>query len=253
MFMRLSHHAELLVTPRTASCRQIEWTLAFIVLVLFGLAGGHAWAGEGAPSPSSTAIAFNIQSQPLAQAIQAFSQASGVEVLYESNIAAGRMSAAVEGRYPPEAALQTLLGGAGFKIRFTRHNAVVLSLPSAQHDLPPAHALDNFDLSLSPIHVNAGLERGGDAQLREFGDMVQNEVERVLRKNSKIRSGNYRIRVKLWIDPSRTIQRAELAQSTGDLDRDAAITGVLRGFVVSQVPPLNTPQPIRVIVAVRSL
>jgi hypothetical protein len=199
------------------------------------------------------AIAFDIPSQPLAHAIQAFSQASGVEVFYESSIALGRTSSSVEGRYLPDAALQALLVGAGFTIRFTRRNAVVLSIPSAQNDLPPTRALANFDLSLDTIRVTASPERGGDTRLREFGDMVQSEVETALRKNSKIRSGNYRIRVKLWIDPTRIIQRAELAQSTGDPDRDTAITGVLQGFVVSRVPPANAPQPIRVIVAVRSL
>ncbi len=229
-----------------------ELLIAMALFTLVGLTGTCAWTQDAPTSPPG-ALAFNIPSQSLASAIQAFSQASGIEVFYESSIAAGRTSSGIEGRYLPDAALQTLLGDAGFTVRFTRPNAVVLSDPSAQQDLPPTRALANFDLSLDTIRVTAAPERAGDAQLREFGDMVQSEVETVLRKNTKIRSGNYRIRVKLWIDPSRTIRHAELAQSTGDQDRDAAITGVLQGLVVSRVPPPNTPQPIRVIVAVRSL
>jgi hypothetical protein len=227
----------------------------FIALALFvfvNLTDTRGWT-QDAPAPPPSAMAFKIPSQALASAIQAFSQASGIEVFYESSIAAGRTSSRIEGRYLPDAALQNLLGGAGFTVRFTRRNAVVLSDPSARNDLPPTRALANFDLSLDTIRVVAAPERAGDAQLREFGDMVQSDVETVLRKNTKIRSGNYRIRVKLWIDPSRTIRHAELAQSTGDQDRDAAITGVLQGFIVSRVPPPNTPQPIRVIVAVSSL
>lgn len=138
-------------------------------------------------------------------------------------------------------------------MRFTRPNAVILSDLSRQGDLPPARAVANFDLSLETIHVNDAPERAGEAQLREFGDAVQNDVETVLRKNAKIRSGNYRIRLKLWIDPSRIIRHAELAQTTGDQERDTAIAGVLQGFVVSRLPPPNAAQPIRVIVAVHSL
>jgi hypothetical protein len=224
--------------------------VALILCTFASLMSTRAWSEGNAPTGE---VSFNISSQPLANAIQAFSQASGVEVFYESSITAGRMSSSVEGRYSPDAALRILLGSAGFAVRFTRRNAVVLSDPSARKDLPPAHGLTDFDLSLEAIRVRPAADRGGEAQLREFGDMVQNEVETVLRKNAKIRSGNYRIRVKLWIDPSRTIRHAELAQSTGDQARDAAITDVLQGFVVSRVPPPNTPQPVRVIVAVRTL
>lgn len=227
--------------------------LALVLFAVTGLMNARAWTEEGNPTPPPGAVAFNVPRQPLASAIQAFSQVSGIEVFYESSIAAGRTSASVEGRYLPDAALRTLLGSAGFTVRFTRRNAAVLSDPSARSDLPPTRAPANFDLSLDTIRVRAESERPGEAQLREFGDMVQNEVETVLRKNNRIRSGNYRIRVKLWIDPSRTIRHAELAQSTGDQERDTAITDVLQGFVVSRIPPPNSPQPIRVIVAVCSL
>jgi hypothetical protein len=207
---------------------------------------------EVSPLPPTEILAFSISAQPLASAIQAFSQASGVEVFYESSIVAGRKSSGIDGQYSREAALKALLGRADLTIRFTRPNAVVLSDPNARVG-HPSRRTNSFDLSLDAIRVTAGVERGGERQLREFGNTVQNEVETVLRKNNRIRSGNYRIRVKLWIDPSRTIRRAELAQSTGDRERDTAITDVLKGFVISQVPPPNTPQPIRVIVAVRSL
>jgi hypothetical protein len=254
MFVKLSQKGRVPACPGTASRLTVPVALS-IAMALFafvGLTGTYAWP-QDAPTPPQSAVTFNITSQSLASAIQAFSQASGIEVFYESSIAAGRTSSGIVGRYLPDAALHSLLGSAGFTVRFTRRNAVVLSDPSAQNDLPPTRALANFDLSLDTIRVVAAPERAGDAQLREFGDMVQNDVETVLRKNTRIRSGNYRIRVKLWIDPSRTIRHAELAQSTGDQDRDAAITGVLQGFIVSRVPPPNTPQPIRVIVAVSSL
>lgn len=254
MFVKLSQENGGLTCPGRAGRLSIHTPLlmATALFALVDLTASHAWT-QDVPTPPPSAAIFNIPSQPLAEAIQMFSQVSGIEVFYESSIAAGRTSSRIEGRYLPDAALQTLLGDAGFAVRFTRPNAVVLSDPSAQNDLPPTRAMANFDLSLDTIQVRAAPERAGEAQLREFGDVIQSEVEAVLRRNTRIRSGNYRIRVKLWIDPSRTIRHAELAQSTGDQDRDVAITGVLQGLIVSRLPPPNTPQPIRVIVAVRSL
>ena len=230
----------------------MKWLAQGFVVLALAIEGlmAPAIAQSTAVGPETT---FNIPSEPLAIAIQAFSQASGVEVLYESSITAGRHSAAVEGRYSAQAALMQLLGGAGFSVRFTRANAVVLSVPSAKDDLPATRAVTHFDLSLDTIRVAAGTERPDDTRLREFSETVQSEVEAMLRKDAKIRSGNYRIRVRLWIDPSRTVRHAELAQSTGDQARDVAIETSLQGFVISRVPPPNTPQPMRVIVSVRSL
>ncbi len=88
--------------------------------------------------------------------------------------------------------------------------------------------------------------------VREFGEAVQNEVSDALTRNSEIRSGNYRIRVKLWIDPTRIIRRAEVAKTTGDPSRDATIAATLQGLTISRAPPSGMPQPVRIIVAVGS-
>jgi hypothetical protein len=177
MFVKLSQKGRVLACPETASRLAMPAAL-FVAMAQFpfvGLTRTYAWP-QDAPAPG--AVTFNIPSQSLASAIQAFSQASGIEVFYESSIAAERTSSRIEGRYLPDAALQSLLGGAGFTVRFTRRNAVVLSDRSAQNGLPPTRALVNFDLSLDTIRVVAAPERAGDAQLREFGDMVQNESKR---------------------------------------------------------------------------
>lgn len=224
--------------------------LVRIILVLAAIM--NAAIPAAAQTAAGGETNFNIPSQPLASAIQAFSQASSVEVLYESSITAGRRSDSIEGRFMASEALDRLLGNAGFSVRFTRANAVVLSLPSARDDLPATRAAAHFDLSLGTIRVTAATERPDDGQLREFSDAVQSEVGAMLRRDTRIRSGNYRIRVRLWIDPSRTVRHAELAQSTGDQTRDGAIETALKGFMISRLPPPNTPQPVRVIVSVRS-
>ena len=161
-------------------------------------------------------IAFDIPSEPLAEALQDFSQRSGVELLYESAITTGLKSPALKGSFTPRDALRQLLAGTGFIVHYNLHNAVSLSLPTAaswavQQDL----SMGNASLSLNPLNVVAG-DRPDDEQLREFGEALQNDVSAALTKNTDVRSGNYRIRVKLWIDPSRAIRRAEVTETTGD-------------------------------------
>ncbi len=146
-------------------------------------------------------IVFDIPGEPLAEALQAFSQRSGVELFYESAITAGLKSPALKGSFTPRAALRQLLAETGFVVHYNLHNAVSLSLPSAASwAVQQDHSMGNASLSLSPLNVVAGPD---DGQLQEFGEALQNDVSAALTKNADVRSGSYRIRVKLWIDPSR--------------------------------------------------
>jgi hypothetical protein len=127
-----------------------------------------------------------------------------------------------------------------------------LSLPTAASwGVQQDHSMGGASLSLNPLNVVAG-DRPDDEQLREFSEALQNDVSVALTKNTDVRSGNYRIRVKLWIDPSRAIRRAEVTETTGNSARDAAIVAVLEGLMVTRAPPLGLPQPVRIIVAVDS-
>ncbi len=198
-------------------------------------------------------MTFDLPSEPLAIALQTYSQISGVELFYESEITTGLKSPTLKGRFAPRAALQALLTGTGFVIHYNRRDAVSLSLPSSgDEEQPRGRLIGKASLSLAPLDVTANGSGAEETQLSAFGEAVQNEVTAALAKNAEIRSGNYRIRVKLWIDPSRTIRRAEVAQTTGDPDRDAAIASTLQGLTISLSPPTGMPQPVRIIVAVGS-
>jgi hypothetical protein len=82
---------------------------------------------------------------------------------------------------------------------------------------------------------------------------VQTDVQKALKKNAKTSTGSYRVVLDLWIDPSRTIERTKLYQSTGDPDRDAAVAAAVRGVIISRPAPANMPQPVRVAIVVRAL
>jgi hypothetical protein len=194
---------------------------------------------------------FDIPSEPLAAALQAYSQDTGVGLFYESEIAAGLKSPALKGRFTPKAALRALLAGTGFIIQYNRDDAVSLSTPQSLESQDD-HSSGVASLSLPQLVIRPNEDGMDDALLREFGEAVQTEVTSALTKDAGVRSGNYRIRVKLWIDPSNTISRAEVAQTTGDRGRDAEISTILQGLTISRAPPAGMPQPVRIVISVGS-
>lgn len=196
---------------------------------------------------------FHIPSQPLANALQAYGAQTGVQVLYESHSAVGERSAAVEGSFTPEDALNLLLTGTDLSVRYTRPDAVTLARPSPERDAPPASPLAKADLSLGTLRVRAGGEEDDGGVLRAYSESVQADIQKALQKNVKTRAGSYRAILDLWVDSSRTIARTQLFRSTGDVERDAAVAAALRGVVISRPAPANMPQPVRIAIVVRAM
>ncbi|MGY3530987.1 MULTISPECIES: STN domain-containing protein [Bradyrhizobium] len=201
---------------------------------------------------ASAAIEFNIPAQQLASALQAYGERTGVQVLYESNSATGRKSTSVEGRLTPEDALNMLLTGTDLKVQYIRPDAITLASRGARADHPPASPLATADLSLGTMQVRATSDGNGSGALRDYSESLQLDLQKALQKNIGSRGGSYQLVVDLWIDPSRTIQRTQLLRSTGDQNRDAAVTAALQGLTVSRTTPANASQPVRIAIRVKS-
>lgn len=96
-------------------------------------------------------IAFAIPAQPLANAIVAFSAASGVNIVSGGMIAPGVQSGAVTGNLTARQALDQLLAGTGYSYRFTGATSVTLIDPNSASDagatIEGAIALDTIDVS----------------------------------------------------------------------------------------------------------
>jgi hypothetical protein len=228
----------------------------FLVVAYAALLTAGIYAAEAKDRQVAKAgerIAFSIPRQPLAGALQAYGQATGIQVLYESNSAVGRTSGAVEGAFTADAALNLLLAEADLKVRYIRPDAITLALPSAEgvSYTPPAIPLGSSSLSLGTLRVRGTNDDA--AGLQDFSQRLQMDIQNALRKNPRTRDGSYRAVLDLWIDSARTIERTELFRSTGDRDRDAAVATALRGVTVSRPTPANTPRPVRVVIVVRSL
>jgi hypothetical protein len=226
--------------------------LAYAALLATGCA---AAAEEGRVARSNEPMAFHIPSQPLAAALQAYGQRTGVQVLYESNSAIGRTSVAVEGVLAPDTALGLLLTGTDLRVRYIRPDAITLAVPDAESvaSALSSSPLGGVDLYLGTLRVHGSRDSDETARLNEYSERVQMDIQNALRKNARTRDGSYRAVLDLWIDPSRTIERTELFRSTGDRERDAAIATTLRGVTISRPAPANAPRPVRVGIIVQSL
>lgn len=202
---------------------------------------------------ASAPIEFNIPAQQLASALQAYGERTGVQVLYESNSATGRTSTLVEGSLTPEDALNLLLKGSDLKVQYIRPDAITLASRSARVDRPPASPLATADLSLGTLQVRATNDGSDTGALRDYSESLQFDIQKALQKNIGSRGGSYQLVVDLWIDASRTIQRAQLFRPTGDQNRDAAVTAALQGLTVSRATPANASLPVRIAIRVKSL
>jgi hypothetical protein len=243
--------------PDRLICRRSLRARVQIAALLSALVIGAACAAaatEDDHSKSLGPLKFDIPAEPLVDALQAYSLATGTQVMFESSTAAGYHSAPVQGEFTAEAALQMLLADTDLKVRYTRASAITVApISTPDVDEPPAHALATADLALGTLNVNGGTSNPDNSRLGAYIGVIQADIQKALKKAAKTRSGDYRAEVKLWIDQSKTIQRAELSGSNSGRERDALVASALRGLVLSQAAPANIEQPIRFMISIRAL
>ena len=197
---------------------------------------------------------FDIPAQSLSEALQAYSEASSVQVMFEADSTDGYRSASVRGNFAPETALHILLGKTGLKVRYLRSDLITLAPPSSSDaDLPPVQALAIApDMSLDTLRVHGTAAASDDDQLATYVSAIQGDIQRALKKIARLRNKDYHVGVKLWVNSDRIVQKAELFSSTGDDESDSLIASRLHGLMLSETAPADTPQPIRFMIEIRS-
>ncbi len=213
-----------------------------------------AVAAERPGAPRS--FKFDIPAQPLAEALQAYSRTTGVQVMFETTSTIGYQSQPVKGEFASDAALRMLLAGTELRVRRTQTMAIVIASASpsaADSDVPSAVLLGAADMTLDTLRVVGSSASDKWDSLGEYIGVVQADLQRALKRVGKATRGEYRVGIKLWVDPSRTVQRAELFGSTGDEVRDTSIVAAIRGLVLSRAAPPNIPQPINFMIAIKTL
>jgi hypothetical protein len=175
------------------------------------------------PAAPDQPIAFDLPTQALEAAIEAYSVTTGWQIVYDAGLASGRQSASVKGQMPPAAALRRLLDGTGLIADFmAADGAMLVPDPSAQYTSP-----------LEP-----------DPHLRDYYGRIQTGLKRAFCADERIRSGGYRIAIGFWIGGSGTVARVMPLGSTGQPDIDVAFVHTVSRLSFGQAPPAGFEQPI---------
>jgi protein TonB len=104
---------------------------------------------------------------------------------------------------------------------------------------------NSFGLSDKPGNGRIGTDGGKGTKWAWYANQVQSRVQQALQRNRKTRSASVSVNVRVWPDANGRINRAQLANSTGDPLLDAAIRDeVLTGLQLDQPPPTDMPAPI---------
>jgi hypothetical protein len=194
-----------------------------------GIGTTHSAGQERVPGTKS--LPFDIPAQALREGLFAYTDVTGLSILVDDGLTAGRRSAPVRGRFVPEDALKILLTGTGLQSQYTADNAFTLvpATDTAPGGLPPR------DESHDETYFRA----------------VQTAVKSALCSRAQTLPGQYRVVVQLWIGESGVVSRAAFVGSTGSRDRDQTLAEMLNGLPVGTAPPAGLPQPVTLVILPR--
>lgn len=174
---------------------------------------------------------FDIPSQPLDEALQVFGGVTGLQLLYESDLASARISAPVKGALTAATALETLLAGTGLRARQVGDSYTIAPVPTAA-PLPGA-AVETLSL-----------QRHG-----AFLAAAQRNLLAALCRTPLTTPGGYRIVAEVRFAPTGVVEAVQIVRGSGSRVRDAAVSASLRSVSVPLSPPPDMPQPLRMVIA----
>ena len=122
--------------------------LALALALAYSTAPLHAQTPQ-APASARAEIPFQLESQPLAQALNHWARQTRMQLLVPQNLVAGKQAPAVSGRLSPRMALERLLEGSGLQARFDGNWVTIEPRPPSK----PGEA------ALRTVEVTAQAER----------------------------------------------------------------------------------------------
>jgi hypothetical protein len=181
---------------------------------------------------------FYIPAQPLDAALAQYFRLTGVQLLYDSALTAGRRSTAVRGNYSPREAMRLLLRGTGLIARYSRTNAAIITTPDAIGAAPL------IPLGRVVVRERIATPRPTAIQRLEFYGRLANELHAYLRDDRRTHRLTFDMRASIRIAGG-AIERIRIDRSSGDARADRLVAEVLAGRRVS-VPPEGIAQPLLV-------
>lgn len=93
---------------------------------------------------------------------------------------------------------------------------------------------------------------GGTAQQGVYAGRLQRHLQEQLGRNRKLKESDYRVTLRVWLRRDGSVEKTELAQSTGSASLDELLKeALLQVGAMREAPPENMPQPIRIRVTAR--
>ncbi|MEP9360960.1 STN domain-containing protein [Sphingomonas sp. KR3-1] len=218
----------------------LAW-LAVAALPATTLAPKQAHAqNQARPGGGNQRIAFDIPAQPLDAALTSYFRASGVQLLYDSALTAGRRSNAVRGSLTPREALRQLLLGTGLIARYSRANAAIITSPDSSDTtplVPLGRVVVRERVTASP--------RASAIQRMAFYAQLSDELEAHLRRDRRTDRLTFSVHASIQIAPGGKLEHVRIERGQ-DPRAEQAIAEVLSGKIVSP-PPEGIAQPLLVV------
>jgi hypothetical protein len=192
--------------------------------LIFGL--GLMLPTYGALAQTKPTIQFAISSQPLANALEAYGNVTGVELFYDGELAGGRRSSAVEGMFSPDEALKELLLGTGLIARMTAPNSVTIG--------------------------RIARSRVASTSDQSYFAIVQTRIAQTLCADAETRPGEIDLLLQIWIAASGAVERVHVLEPANENRREGVFTKALRGLTIGRSPPVGMRQPITMAILARA-
>ncbi|HAY48186.1 MAG TPA: TonB-dependent siderophore receptor [Thalassospira sp.] len=116
---------------------------------------------------------FDISAQPLPQALTAFSDITGIQILYTEQSIYQHASSALVGEYTADQALDILLKGSNVEFSYTSANSITLHRLDANSDAD--------EMTLDTIQVIGTRQSRYDSRYAETGTMIPKDVTEIPR------------------------------------------------------------------------
>jgi len=154
----------IVVSNRACPARSSR-TRSIVQAVLLASAGMSCTVLAATPAVAQSARSYDIAAGTLANALNDFAEQSGIELVYDSGIVAGRASKGLGGSFDPAAALSRLLVGTGLTFRQTTPRT---------YTIEPAPQAANGAIQLGPVRVEGEGGSGRGSPLRDDPTMTEN-------------------------------------------------------------------------------
>lgn len=206
-------------------------------------AGG---AGQGRPADGGgdAERRFDLPAQPLDTALTAYFRLTGVQLLYDSSITAGRRSAPVRGTFSSREALRRLLAGTGLVARYSRERAATI-VPESQRIAQPLVSIGRI-----VVRERAPIPLGPPAsnRFRLYYLALESELHALVEAHPRLSRETFAATAVLSIAPDgeiRTLKAGTEEAGASGGRRARMLAEALVGRTVSP-PPADLPQPLRV-------